>query len=77
MGTSFVNLQIRSNSIHEIEEVLPGSIVRSFSDGWTTIVSEHFQVGDIEKTAKKLSKAITPSVMSIEYHDDDVLRMSI
>ncbi|RUT33598.1 hypothetical protein EJP77_08130 [Paenibacillus zeisoli] len=77
MGTSFVNLQIRSNSIREIEKILPGSTAGSFSDGWTTIISEHFQVGDIEKVAKKLSKAITQSVMSVEYHDDDVLRMSI
>ncbi|QYR19170.1 hypothetical protein KZ483_14495 [Paenibacillus sp. sptzw28] len=77
MSTTFANLQIRYNSVHEIEKVLSGSIVKCLSDGWTTITSEHFQVGDIEKVAKKLSKAITPSVMSIEYVDDDILKMSI
>ncbi|MDQ6421273.1 hypothetical protein RB620_17755 [Paenibacillus sp. LHD-117] len=78
MGTTFANLQIRSDcSALEIEKVLPGCVVRCLSDGWTTIVSEHFHVGDIQKAAKKLSKAITPSVMSIEYLDDDMLKLSV
>lgn len=77
MGTTFANLQIRSQSVTGIEDVLPGSIVRCLSEGWTTVVNEQFQVGDIEKSAKRLSKTITPGVMSIEYFDDDVFKLSI
>ncbi|WP_410769487.1 hypothetical protein [Fontibacillus sp. BL9] len=77
MGTTFTNLQVREHSIDEIEKVLPHCIVRNLSDGWTTIVSEHFQVGDISKVGRKLSKAINKSVLSIEFFDDDVLRMTI
>lgn len=77
MGTTFVNLHTRNYLTEEINKVLPGSIVRNFSDGWTTIVSEHFEVGRIDIVAKKLSKAIDQSVLSIEYFDDDLLRMTI
>lgn len=77
MGTTFTNLQVREHSIDEIEKVLPHSLVRNLSDGWTTIVSEQFQVGAISKIGRKLSKVINKSVLSIEFFDDDVLRMTI
>lgn len=77
MGTTFTNLQVREHSIDEIEKVIPHCTARNLSNGWTTIVSERFQVGDISKVGRKLSTAINKSVLSIEYFDEDVLRMTI
>ncbi|RED55772.1 hypothetical protein [Cohnella lupini] len=77
MGTSFANLQVRACSTDEIEKALPGSRAIQLSKGWTTVVCEQFQVGNLEKSARKLSKAIDQSVLSIEYFDDDVLRIAV
>jgi hypothetical protein len=77
MGTTFANLQVRECSTDEIEKALPGSRAIQLSEGWTTVVSEQFQVGNLEKSAKKLSKAIDQSLLSIEYFDDDVLRIAV
>ncbi|BBI30889.1 hypothetical protein [Cohnella abietis] len=77
MGTTFANLQVRECSTDEIEKALPGSRATQLSDYWTTVVSEQFQVGTLEKMAKKLSKEINRSVLSIEYFDDDVLRIAV
>lgn len=77
MGTTFVNLQIREFPVSETEKLLPGCMVRNLSDGWTTVISENFQIGLIGNVARKLSKKIDNAILSIEYYDDDMLMMNI
>lgn len=77
MGTTFANLQVRNGSVHEIQLALPGTVVKEYSDGWCTIVGEHFEVGQMDRIAGALSRSIDQGVLSIEYFDDDLLKMTI
>ncbi|MCR2807358.1 hypothetical protein [Paenibacillus soyae] len=77
MGTTFANLQVRADIVDEAHKIWPDCTVVRLSEGWTTIVSEHLHAGGMDAAAKKLSKVIDHSVLSIEYFDDDWFKMSI
>ena len=77
MGTTFANLQVRNGSVKEILHALPGTVVKEYSDGWCTIVGEHFEAGQMDRIARALSRSIDQGVLSIEYFDDDLFRMAL
>ena len=77
MGTKFANLQVYNLQVSEIETLLPGCIAKRFSNKWTTIVRDDFQIGLIEQEARILSKKIDKAVLSVGYYDDDVLALNI
>lgn len=56
MGTTFANMQIKNIIYEEAELLLPDSLVKHYNSEWVTITSDSFQVGIIEKLAKKISK---------------------
>jgi hypothetical protein len=77
MGTKFANLQIKGLPVTDIQKLIPRSIAKSFSNGWTTIVREDFQIELIDQEARKLSKKIDMLVVAIGYYDDDVFTISL
>jgi hypothetical protein len=77
MGTTFVNLQVRGRIDLDNDKLLSDCIIKTLSPGWTTIVSENFDVGSIGSVARRLSKKINNAILSIEYFDDSILMMNV
>jgi hypothetical protein len=77
VGTTLANLQIRKLSVNEAEQIFAGSLIKEFSSGWITVTSEHFEAGNMQETARRVSKKIENAVLSVEIFDDDLLIISI
>ncbi|AIQ13135.1 hypothetical protein [Paenibacillus durus] len=77
MGTKFANIHVRYLEPAQVIEHMPGCSVRVLSEGWTTVLREDFQMGQIEQIARGLSKKIENVVLSVGYFDDDVLALHL
>lgn len=78
MGTKFANLQVHNGSIDSVRALCPASYtVSSLSDGWITIAGSGIEWGTAQKEAKRISKALDNSVLSVEYFDDDFVELTI
>ncbi|WP_438448465.1 hypothetical protein [Gorillibacterium sp. sgz5001074] len=51
--------------------------VYHLSEGWTTFLGDALEVGTAAKHGQRLSKKITSVVLSVEYFDDDMLRVAL
>lgn len=77
MGTTFANMNIKNISLEEAELLIPDSLVKKYNSEWATITSPNFQVGIIEKLAKKVSKKISNAVLTVEVVEEEILILNV
>ena len=77
MGEKFANLQVQGLSVSEAQKLLSNSCAKQYTNGWTTVVRDDFQIGLIDQEARKLSKKIDKLVISVGYYDDDILTLNL
>ncbi|MFL0245651.1 hypothetical protein [Candidatus Clostridium stratigraminis] len=77
MGTTFANMHIKNIKSNEVEILIPEILVKQYNPEWVTITYPNFQVGAIEKLAKKVSKKINNPVLTVEVIEEEILILYI
>lgn len=78
MGAKFANLQVHNGDVDAIKGLCPASYtVSSLSKGWITITGSAIEWGTAQKEAKRISKELDCSILSVEYFDDDFVELAV
>lgn len=80
MGTTFINLQLNRKLKDIPAEAVPqGYFCRQTADNWTAVFAENRETAwdKLPVLGKKLSKALSVSVIAIVFFDDDVFSMTL
>lgn len=78
MGEKFANLQVHSGDVGIVSTVCPESYTAvSLTDGWITITGPGIEWGTAQKEAKRISKKLDCSILSVEYFDDDFVELAV
>lgn len=77
MGAKFANLQVFSNDIDMVKNIVPQNTVIQLSENWITIVGAEIVWGTAQKEAKTFSKVLPCPILCTEYFDDDYVEISV
>lgn len=77
MGTKFSNLQVHSNDCEAVKAHCPMHTVTELADGWVTVLGSTIDWGTAQKEARRLSKLLPYSILSVEYFDDDFVELTV
>lgn len=78
MGAKFANLQVHNGDIDAVKGLCPASYtVSSLSAGWITVTGSGIGWGTAQKEARRISKDLGCSILSIEYFDDDFVELAV
>lgn len=78
MGAKFANIQIKNGNIESVKNLCPAVYtISSLSNGWITITGPGLEWGTAQPEAKRISKEIDCSILSVEYFDDDFVEFAI
>ena len=78
MGTTLGNIHIYKEKPEIIKTLLSDEhIVLSISKDWVSILNPSFGSEGSDKTAKKISKSLSAPVFAFQYHDDDIMSLSM
>lgn len=80
MGGNFGSINVQGGNIALIQSIAYECVVREIANGWVTAVredDEDFEWGAAREVAQRVSKAITNTVLSVEYFDNDYVNFSL
>ncbi len=77
MGTTFANMHIHKLPITDLERLLPDYCVLLKSESWISVLNLDFDLKEVGKLARKLSKQIEQTIFTVEYFDDEVLFFTV
>lgn len=80
MGTTFINLQLNKKLGDIPAEAVPkGYFCKQTAEHWTAVFAENGETAwdKMPALGKKLSKALTVTVIAVDFFDDDVFSMTL
>ncbi|MBQ3569463.1 MAG: hypothetical protein IJA20_02195 [Methanocorpusculum sp.] len=77
MGAKFANIQIQCNDVESVRAQCPQYTVTALAEGWITVLGDAIDWGTAQKEAKRLSKQLPYSILTVEYFDDDFVELTV
>lgn len=78
MGTFLGNLQVLNPGVEEVSALFPKSLVDRWSERFVSVLDEKFQLGTVDRPARKLSKKLPEAVvLSVGLVDSDLLELAV